>query len=152
MNTKKSAVATVLLIVAVVLSFAVGFYLGQTGDPENTRNEDGVDPVFTRYIHADVITERAGSAVAMNSTNERLRNHELLQNVIDEAVRNPNRSQAGSVRHDASVDISKEEEENISGVLRGVPYYEKPVRGHYIRHEGEILNVDITALANSTAT
>ena len=152
MDTKKSIATVALLVVAVVLSFAVGFHLGQTGSPENIRNEDEVDPVFTRYIHADMITERVGSAVAMNSTNERLRNHGLLQNVIDEAAMNPNRSQAGSVRHDASIDISKDEEENMSDVLRGVPYYEKPVRGHYIRHEGEILNVDITVLANSTAT
>jgi len=136
----------------VVLSFAVGFYLGQTGSPENVGDEDGVNPVFARHLHADVITESAGNAVAMNSTNERLRNHELLQNVVDEAVRNPNRSQAGSVRYDVSVDISKEEEENISGVLKRVPYYEKSVRGHYVRHEGEILNVDITVFANSTAT
>lgn len=154
MKSKKSAAAATLLIISVVLSFAAGFYLGQTGGQENARDEEGVNPVLGRDLHADVITEKAEGAVAMNSTNGRLRNQTLLQKVMDEAVRNPNRSEEDGERYDARIVISKEEDENISRVLNGVPYYkkdERPLRGHYIRHRGEILAVGITVRANQTA-
>jgi len=139
------------LTVAVVLAFTAGFSVGQPGsqedaepgsqDQEAVKDEDIDRPVFKRLLGADVITNKSGHTIAMNSTNEILRNQTLLQNVLDEAVKNPNRSEDDGERYDASTEVSKEVDENVSEVLKRVPHYHKPIEGYYIRHEGEIVAV-----------
>jgi hypothetical protein len=90
--------------------------------------------------------------VAMNSTNERLRNQERIQNALDRAVEiNGTDEDEPGVSHDVREDISREEYMRINRVLGGVPYYDvEGLEGHAVRHRGEIVFVGTSAPANDT--
>jgi len=106
--------------------------------------QEGTDGAVERRggVSAEVVSEEAGNLTAMNSTDSWLRDKELLQEALDEAVRDGTRGQI--------LGVQAERVEEVGDIVCRAPYHREPVPGHYIRHEGELVVVD-TAI-NDTAT
>ncbi len=159
-NGRSTAIA--IIIVAVSVAFAAGSFIGETtvqNDRENTENN--VDPVLGRFLYAGVVTERIDGVVsmdldnivAMNSTNERLRNRSMIQDALDRAVEiNGTNEDEPGVSHDVRRSISEEGYENLNRVLGGVPFYDlKGLQGHAVGHRGETVFIGTVVPRNDTA-
>lgn len=153
-----------ILIFALTVSvaFAAGFLVGErTFQEDRDDTENDVDPVLGRFLYAGVVTERMNNAVgmdldnivAMNSTNDRLRNRSMIQEALDRAVEiNGTDEDEPGVSHDVRKSLSEEEYENVSRVLGGVPFYDlKGLQGHAVRHRGETVFIGTVVPRNDTA-
>ena len=136
MKNKNKTLKIVALVIFVGFSGVfVGAQFVNQGSTDETVERKG-------SISAVVVSEEAGNLTAMNSTDRWLRDRELLQEVLDEAVRDGTRGQI--------LGVQAERVEEVGDIVCRAPYHRKPVPGHYIRHEGELVVVD-TAI-NDTET
>jgi hypothetical protein len=136
MKNKNKTLKIVALVIFVGFSGVfVGTQFVNQGSTDETVERKG-------SISAVVVSEEAGNLTAMNSTDRWLRDRELLQEVLDEAVRDGTRGQI--------LGVQAERVEEVGDAVCRAPYHRDPVAGHYIKHEGELIVVD-TAI-NDTAT
>jgi hypothetical protein len=132
MGSYENRITTVLLLAVFVTGTAafltiVGFY------------HDSGEPVRKGSI-SGVVVQDSANPTAANLTGD-LRDDELLREVVQGAVEEDTYKRSG---------VPATELDPTAETLSAAPYHEEPVRGHYLRHDGEV--VAVSTAVNDTST